>query len=135
MKGLPNELPADGQEAFTGLVCPDCSGNLVIQREAEYFSFRCRIGHAYSIVELIAAKESALETRLWSAVFGFEELEALLAGLDAHRLTDHLDPERCRQRVTLARGQARRLRAIVQDDRPALPSTRAMGGAVGPSSP
>lgn len=135
MKSLPDELPADGQEAFTGLVCPDCNGNLVIQRDSEYISFRCRVGHAYSIVELITAKEFALETRMWSAVFGFDELAALLAGLDGHHLTDHLGAETCRDRLALALRQAARLRAIVQDDRPVVPSNRAMGGAVGPSSP
>lgn len=135
MNGLPDELPVDGQEAFTGLVCPDCSGNLVVQRDAQYVSFRCRVGHAYSIVELITAKESELEGRMWSAVFGFEELAALLEGLDRHHLIDHLGAEACRNRAALARGQAQRLRAVVQDDRPLLVPNHAMGGAAGPSSP
>ena len=135
MRGLPDELPDDGQEAFTGLVCPDCSGNLVIRRDAQYVSFRCRVGHAYSIVELITAKESALEVRMWSAVFGFEELTALLGDLDGHRLIEHLGAASCRDRAALAREQAERVRGIVQDDRPLLPSDRAMGGAAGPSSP
>lgn len=125
MKGLPDELPIDGQEAFTGLVCPECSGNLVVQRDAQYVSFRCRVGHVYSVVEVITAKESVLEARMWSAVFAFEELSALLDGLDGHRLTDHVGAVACRDRLALARRQAQRLREIVQADRPLVPSERA----------
>ena len=134
MRGLPDDLPSDGQEAFTGLVCP-VSGNLVIRRDARYVSFHCRVGHAYSVVELITAKESALEARMWSAVFGFEELAALLSGLDDLGLADDLTADSGRDRAALALRQAGRLRAIVQDDRPVVPPSRAMGGAVGPSSP
>lgn len=127
MKGLPDELPADGTEGFTGLVCPDCSGNLVIARDAHYVSFRCRIGHAYSIAELITAKESALEAKMWTTVFSLEELAALLTGLEEHGLTAHLGSEACFERASLARRQADRLRAIVQDDRPLMPSDRRSG--------
>jgi hypothetical protein len=109
--------------------------NLVIQRDGRYVSFRCRVGHAYSVAELITAKESALEARMWSAVFGFEELSALLSNLDDLGLAAHLAAGSGRDRATLARRQAARLRAIVQDDRPVVPSIWAMGGAGGPSSP
>ena len=134
MNSLPNDLPRDGEESFTGLVCPDCAGNLVVRRDAEYLSFRCRVGHAYSVVELIAAKETTLETRLWSAVFAFEELQAMLTELDAHDAAS-LDSGACRDRAARAGRQAERLRAIIQDDRPLAPIDTAMGGAVGPSAP
>ena len=134
MNSLPHDLPGDGEESFTGLVCPECAGNLVVRRDAEYLSFRCRVGHAYSVVELITAKETTLETRLWSAVFAFEELQALVTELDAHG-AGSMDSGACRDRATLAGRQAERLRAIIQDDRPLAPISAAMGGAVGPSSP
>ena len=135
MNSLPNDLPRNGGESFTGLVCPDCAGNLVVRRDAEYVSFHCRVGHAYSVVELITAKEITLEARLWSAVFAFEELQALLGELDGHGLAEGLDPAACCDRAALAGRQAERLRAIIQDDRPLAPLDTAMGGAVGPSAP
>jgi two-component system chemotaxis response regulator CheB len=135
MNSLPSDLPLDGEESFTGLVCPDCAGNLVVRRDAEFMTFRCRVGHAYSLVELVTAKETTLETRLWSAVFAFEELQALLTELDAHGLAESLDSGACRDRAALAGRQAERLRAIIQDDRPLAPTSAAMGGAAGPSSP
>ena len=130
MDALPDELPEEGAEAFTGLVCPECSGNLVVQRSARFVTFQCRVGHVYSVQELVTAKESTLETRMWSSVFAFEELEALLIGLGAHGLTDQLGTAACRERAAVARGQAQRLRAIIQDDRPLMP--RADGGREAP---
>lgn len=135
MKGLPDPLPVDGQEAFTGLVCPDCSGNLVVERDAGYVSFRCRVGHTYSVVELLAAKESRLEDRMWSVVFGFEEMAALLESLDGHGLTGPVGRDAGRERAARAREQGARLRAMMQNDRPLLVSSHAVGRAAGPSSP
>lgn len=130
MNSLPDELPADGAEAFTGLVCPDCSGNLVVQRQADYVSFRCRVGHAYSVPELVASKEGMLEARLWAAVFAFEEMDSLMAGLVRHALARDLDEDACRQRSVLARRQAGRLREVIQADRPLVPPHDEVGGAV-----
>ena len=118
MDGLPEQFPTDGQEAFTGLVCPDCSGNLVVSAHQDHVSFHCRVGHTYGIVELVLAKESALESASWRAVFAFEELAALLADLDNHGLAEWCGPDNCRARSELAQEQASRLRAIIEADRP-----------------
>ena len=130
MNGLPEHRPMDGVEAFTGLNCPDCRGSLTIRLHHSSAFFTCRVGHAYSSDELIAGKEAALETRMWEAVYAFEELAALLADLDHHRLTESADIAACRDRTAAAREQAVRLRSIVQTDRPLVPrSTTGPAGA------
>ena len=134
MLGLPESLPTDGREAFTGLVCPDCSGNLVISVHSDHVSFACRVGHTYSPSELVLAKDGALEAALWRAVFAFEELEALLSDLRRHDLTDAFSADACRVRADQAREQASRLRAIIEADRP-LTERRQANGEIATGSP
>ena len=117
MNGLPEQFPTDGRAAFTGLVCPDCSGNLVVSVRSDHVSFHCRVGHAYGLAELVLAKEGALESAVWRAVFAFEELAVLLADLDRHGLVHWCGPDNCRARSELAQEQANRLRAIIEADR------------------
>jgi len=118
MDGLPQQFPTQGQEVFTGLVCPDCSGNLVVSAQQDHVSFHCRVGHTYGIVELVLAKESALESAVWRTVFAFEELAAMLTDLDSHGLAEWCGPDNCRARSELAQEQAKRLRAVIEIDRP-----------------
>ena len=118
MDGLPERLPRDGTEVFTGLVCPDCSGNITVRVQQRHVAFSCRVGHAYSVAELVTGKEAALEESMWRAIYAFEELDALLSGLDRHELTEGLGLESCRQRAALARRQATLLRSIIDADRP-----------------
>jgi len=134
MLGLPESLPTEGRKAFTGLVCPDCSGNLVISVHGDHISFTCRVGHAYGLTELVLAKDTALEAVLWSAVFAFEELEALLSDLRTHGLTAAFDAGACRARAELARAQASRLRAIIEADR-TLTERRRENGEIGTGAP
>ncbi len=116
MNGLPEELPRDGAEAFTGLVCPECSGSVTVRRQDRHVTLACRVGHAYSVAELVTGKEAALEEDMWRAVYAFEELDALLADLQPHRLTDGFGSEACRKRCALARRQAMLLRSIIEAD-------------------
>lgn len=118
MHGLPEELPTDGREVFTGLVCPECSGNLVVSAHKDHIFVQCRVGHSYGLAELVLAKELALESILWRAVFAYEELAALLGDLNAHGLSDWFGADNCRARCEAAQEQARRLRALIQTDRP-----------------
>ena len=117
MNSLPEELSRNGAEAFTGLICPDCSGNIVVRVQQRHVTFACRIGHTYSTEELVASKEAALEGRMWAAVFAFEELSAFLADLQRHGLTDGFDVEACEARAILADQHALVLRSIIETDR------------------
>ena len=121
MDALPGRLPPDGVKVFTGLICPDCRGSLAGRLHRDSAAFICRVGHSFSTDELIAGKESALELRMWEAVYAFEELAVLLSDLDRHRLADQVGADACRQRVTQAAEQAARLRSIIQVDRPVTP--------------
>lgn len=118
MPGLPDPMPASGQERFSGLVCPDCSGNIVVRRDNGHLAFQCRVGHEYSMTELIHAKEERLESSAWTVIFGFEELAALLRDLAGRDLDGDIGREACLARAALAEAQAVRLRAIVDSDRP-----------------
>src|SRR5262245_52349143 len=117
METLPRELPSDGTQVFTGLVCPDCSGNLVVSTQQRHVAFSCRTGHIYSIEELVVGKESALEDRLWSAVFAFDELAAFLTDVVGRGLIGTMEPNACRRRADLARRQAAALRSVIENDR------------------
>lgn len=118
MDGLPDRLPVDGGDTFTGLTCPDCRGNLAVRIHSRQAFFTCRVGHAYSADEVVTGKEAALEIRMWEAVFAFEEMAALLADLMRHGLADGIDPAACRERVGQAWEHAAGLRSIIQADRP-----------------
>jgi len=115
---LPSSLPTDGEDHFTGVTCPDCSGMLVIRAHRNLISFACRIGHVYSPAELLLAKEELLERRLWIGFSSLDELAKLLQ--DFERLGVGGDSPTYRQRGAAAREQAGRLRSIIEADRPAM---------------
>src|SRR5262245_23467717 len=77
MQALPKLAPR-AREQTTGLTCPDCPGVLEVSSDEEHLLFRCRIGHTYSLQDLIQAKETRLEDLLWAPVTALEELIALL---------------------------------------------------------
>jgi two-component system chemotaxis response regulator CheB len=99
------------------LTCPDCPGALAVRTEGleGYLHFECRIGHAYSLRDLLAAKEERIEERLWAAVVALEELAAVLGELESRRGTPD-SPYAARSRGALA--HARALRAVIDQDAP-----------------
>jgi len=117
---LPDSLPADGEDRFTGVACPGCSGALTLRMHGGLVTFACRIGHMYSCAELLASKEEILERRLWVAFSSLEELAMLLEDFRRQGL-EPADPEPQRRRGAIAREQAARLRSIIEADRPLLP--------------
>jgi two-component system chemotaxis response regulator CheB len=102
---------------LTPLTCPDCPGALTVRTEGGegYLHFECRIGHAYSLRDLLAAKEERIEERLWAAVVAFEEVAALLGELESQRGVPE-SPYAARSRGAVA--HARALRAIIDEDVP-----------------
>ena len=55
---IPDDLPPDGIESQTGVACPDCSGTLVMIVRKNFAGFRCRVGHAYSLLEVVTEDPS-----------------------------------------------------------------------------
>ena len=138
MSTLPEHLPPKGVEAFTGLICPDCAGNITLRIEERHPTFACRVGHAYSTEELVTGKETVLEQRLWSAVFAFEELGDLLSDLIRHNLAHGFDRETCLARIRLTQQQALLLHGLIASDRPVTERPRVAArrrAAASPTAP
>jgi hypothetical protein len=114
---LPDELPPDGVDTQTGVACPDCSGTLVMAIRKDAAAFRCRIGHAYSLVEVVAVMEEMVERRLWEAVASLEELADFLDAASQHRFA-HVDRRAGQLRSVGARDHAQTLRAVIDAERP-----------------
>jgi two-component system chemotaxis response regulator CheB len=102
---------------LTPLTCPDCPGALAVRTEGSegHLHFECRIGHAFSLRDLLATKEERIEERLWAAVVAFEEHAALLGELESRRGALE-SPYAVRARTALA--SARALRALIEEDMP-----------------
>jgi len=100
----------------------DCAGSLEVERRGHkgHLHFACRIGHAYAVAELLAAKEQRLEERLWTAVVALDELTMLLDDLapQAVRECGEGAGPACQHRSAALRTTARALRAMIEKDRP-----------------
>jgi two-component system chemotaxis response regulator CheB len=78
-KAQPGEL--------TPFSCPECGGSLWELAVGGVSSFRCRVGHAYTIRSLVDRHAHALERALWTSYRALEERAALSRRL-ARRLSD-----------------------------------------------
>ena len=113
-------LPSDGEDRLTGLGCPDCSGSLFVREHRKVVTFFCWIGHEYSLGEMLAAKEEIIEGRLWIAYSALEEIAIVVEQLEASGFALS-DPEGYRNRATIARSQANKIRSAIESDRPLIP--------------
>jgi len=104
-------------EAVTGISCPDCPGVLGVTNDGHSLQFRCRIGHLYSLKELIQSKEQRLEDRLWDPVTALDELAHLLREAIEAEETGPLR-EAYEERAERALRYAEALRALIDDDSP-----------------
>ena|SRR5438876_168726 len=67
-------------ERATRISCPDCAGVLGVRVDGDrgHSMFVCRVGHTFSMRDLLVGKEEQIEARLWSAVVALEELVEIL---------------------------------------------------------
>jgi len=124
MYAIPPRVEAILEPQLTGVSCPDCCGSLRVASEGKRSDlvFECRVGHTYSVDELLIAKEERLQSRLWTAYTGLTEFVALLDDLTAREANDEAR-RRYSERSEVARMQAGGLRRLIEDNRPlALPS-------------
>jgi two-component system chemotaxis response regulator CheB len=117
---LPRHLPRDTPQV-TRVSCPDCSGVLTIEAQGEHghLTLMCRVGHKYSIPDLLVAKEERLEERLWAALHGLQELAELLADLLAYANRQRLIQisKALRQRAKRSTEDGIVLRRIIEENR------------------
>jgi len=74
----PNPSAEDAQPGeLTPFSCPDCGGSLWEVDVGGVSSFRCRVGHAYSINSLVDKEAEAVERALWTAYRALEERAAI----------------------------------------------------------
>jgi len=114
---IPEPLPPDGAEIQTGIACPDCAGTLIVLVRKDFAAFRCRIGHAYSLPEVLASMEATLERRLWNVVAAMEELADFLSVASRNRLA-HVEPNAFRDRSGSVREHAQLVRSVIEAERP-----------------
>jgi two-component system chemotaxis response regulator CheB len=99
----------------TDFTCPECSGAIREIEGEPIPRYRCRVGHAYSADELVAAKDRAVEDALWLALQTLQERAQMLesmAGEDRLRGRTH-SAGGYEERAREARVAADRLRALL----------------------
>ena len=111
--------------------CPDCGGSLWATMAGELETFRCRVGHAFSLNSVAARHGEMLERALWTAYRALEERAAMSRRI-ARRLADRgstESAERFHRQAAEAVRQAEGLKRILGgiDAAPAAESGRGGG--------
>lgn len=74
---LEGEAPGQAAE----IVCPICQGTLTETTVGEFHSFRCHVGHAFSLETVAAEQAEEVERALWASVRALEESARLASRL------------------------------------------------------
>jgi two-component system chemotaxis response regulator CheB len=105
------------QGEIVSFSCPECGGTLWETKAGGTVSFRCRVGHAYTLNNLLARHGETVERALWTAYRALEERSAMSRRV-ARRLADRgriESSERFERQAEIAASQARDLKALLDD--------------------
>lgn len=115
-EAAPNPSAEDAQPGqIAPFSCPDCGGTLWETEEGETASYRCRVGHAYTMNSLIDRQVDTLERILWSAYRALEERSAMSRRV-ARRLADRgktESAERFERQAEISSSQAGELKVLI----------------------
>jgi two-component system, chemotaxis family, protein-glutamate methylesterase/glutaminase len=78
------DFDAEGLGNPSGYTCPDCNGSLASISEGH---FRCRVGHAWTVDALLAARDEEVEGAVWVALRSLQEKANL-----ARKMADQAGP-------------------------------------------
>jgi two-component system, chemotaxis family, protein-glutamate methylesterase/glutaminase len=118
MDAFPADItPADGKQP-TSLICPDCGGSITVRAVDRLLAFECRVGHVYSLEDMLVGKEAHIEAVMWSAVHAYAEMAAFLRTLGDRDGSRRLVPDAERlRRFEQAEAHATSLRQMLESDR------------------
>jgi two-component system chemotaxis response regulator CheB len=120
MSTVPDNL-RPGSERTIAISCPECAGVLNARAEGPrgHLTYECRVGHTFSLGELLTGKEEQLDERLWSTLVALEELHEMLdetgRAAESHGIPDAAVA--CRDRAERVREQRGQLRRIIERNR------------------
>ncbi len=113
-KEVPVQSSMSMEKVPSELTCPECRGPLSEYRCGNLGEYRCRVGHAYSVLALAHDHHDTMERKLWEAVLVLEE---------SAEISDRLGQQFGGAYAQVARDrreQARMLQAILNDIHPPL---------------
>jgi two-component system chemotaxis response regulator CheB len=138
MQSLPSDLQPNAGPVLAGITCPDCPGSLEVRMLGGkgFLQFRCRVGHAYAVRGLVAAKERRVEDALWAAVTALEELASLDEDLErlAARYGRTVAGGPYGERIAQARSHAAVIRQVIEANVPQTMEAGALDDMGSPSA-
>ncbi len=99
----------------TGFTCPECGGVLWEEINGDSATFRCRVGHGFSVDYLESGLSTTVEAALWNAVRVLEEKEQIEKKLAARMnfLGNTKSAEHFRQQAGKASRDAGLIRELI----------------------
>jgi two-component system, chemotaxis family, protein-glutamate methylesterase/glutaminase len=81
LPGTLAELEGDEPGIASDIVCPICQGKLTETESNGFHSFRCHVGHSFSLESVATEQAEEVERALWAAARALEESAALAGRL------------------------------------------------------
>ena len=105
------------QAHFTGSTCPDCAGVLTLERETNgHRDYLCQVGHHFSTMSLLFAKEKEVERVLWAAAALLEHVMLVHERMDREtKRSNDKDRRRLQQRINEAKKQKQMLIGMIEN--------------------